>query len=73
MVRSGENALLVPPGRPAALVEALDRLLRDPFLVARMSDANVKRARDYTVEGLARRMAGFLADRIPEGVAGKIA
>jgi len=30
LIANGENGVLVPPGDPAALAKALDRLMRDP-------------------------------------------
>lgn len=39
VVVEGETGFLVPPGEPAALAEALDRLLGDPDLAARMGEA----------------------------------
>lgn len=38
-VTDGVDGLLVPPGQPAALAAALDRLLRDPAACARLGEA----------------------------------
>lgn len=37
LLRDGETALLVPPGDPAAMASAVDRILGDPALAARLS------------------------------------
>ena len=39
LIRDGENGLLVPPEDPVALAAALERLIRDPVLRARLGDA----------------------------------
>lgn len=46
VVRTGEQALLVPPGDAAALSAALGRLLTDPALCARLGGAARERARE---------------------------
>ncbi len=39
VIQDGHTGLLVPPGQPAALAEAIDRLLRDAGLRARLGQA----------------------------------
>jgi glycosyltransferase involved in cell wall biosynthesis len=38
LIRDGQNGLLVPPGDPAALAHALDKLLADPKAAQRMGE-----------------------------------
>jgi phosphatidylinositol alpha-mannosyltransferase len=44
VVRSGIEGLLVPPGDPARLADAVSRVLSDPVLAARLSEAGRARA-----------------------------
>jgi len=43
IVADGETGLLVPPGKVAALAEALERILADPVLARQMGDAGRER------------------------------
>jgi phosphatidylinositol alpha-mannosyltransferase len=47
VVRSGIEGLLVPPGDPKALAEAVSRVLSDPILAARLSEAGRTRAAGF--------------------------
>ncbi|MGE5530373.1 MAG: glycosyltransferase family 4 protein [Patescibacteria group bacterium] len=53
VVKDGETGLLVPPGRPEPLADALARLLTDPLL-----------ARDLGCKGRERFLATFTVDRM---------
>jgi glycosyltransferase involved in cell wall biosynthesis len=61
VVRDGYTGLLVPPGDPGALREAVSNLLRDPAERARLG-ANARRAvlACYSVHAYSRRLAGAL-------------
>jgi glycosyltransferase involved in cell wall biosynthesis len=46
IVRDGETGILIPPGDPWAIANALATLARDPELARRMGHAGLKRARE---------------------------
>jgi glycosyltransferase involved in cell wall biosynthesis len=54
-VRDGVEGLLVPPGRPAALAEALGTLVGDEALRARCAAAALERGERYDIVGAVRR------------------
>lgn len=57
LVIEGETGLLVEPGKPAFLADALEKLLRSPDLISKMGNAGRQRIeRHFT---LAARLAGF--------------
>jgi glycosyltransferase involved in cell wall biosynthesis len=58
-------AELIPPGDAKAAAEALLRVVRQPELRRRLTDAAVERVRAHTVEAEAARVRGFVADRAP--------
>jgi len=60
LLSDGGNALLVPPGDPLAAAAALDLILGDPALAARLAAAALARARDLTWDKRAERIASFL-------------
>ncbi|GAB4081393.1 glycosyltransferase [Modestobacter muralis] len=57
VVRHGETGLLVPPGDVPALTAALDRLVADPALRARLAAGARENARHYSWPHLATRVA----------------
>ncbi|MFW3168582.1 glycosyltransferase [Geodermatophilus sp. CPCC 206100] len=61
VVRDGATGLLVPPGDADALAAALDRLVADPDLRARLAAGARRRAHDYSWPQLAGRVAEVYA------------
>ncbi len=55
IVRHGEDGILVPPGDPAAMAEALGRLMADPELRRRMGGRAREAARRFAVEAVMPR------------------
>lgn len=61
LVEDGVTGLLVPPKAPAALAAALDRVLTDRALAARLASAGRERAlRDFTLDRVVREVAGVI-------------
>ena len=56
IVRDGVEGLHVPPGDPVALAAALERLLGDPPLRARLAAAGPARAREYELSQVLPRV-----------------
>ena len=57
----GDAGLLMPPGDAAAAVAALQRLAREPDLVAALVERGVARVREHTTDAECARIAEFLA------------
>jgi starch synthase len=69
LIGDGVHGLLVPPGDPDGLAEALASLLLDPERRASMGEAGRERQRrDFDFAGMVRK----LEERYEELVAGKI-
>ncbi|MGQ0660954.1 glycosyltransferase [Sphingosinicella sp.] len=64
LLRDGENALLVPPGEPAAAALALDRILNEPGLAGRLSEGAQESARGLTWDRRAEKIEAFLDARL---------
>jgi glycosyltransferase involved in cell wall biosynthesis len=60
LVRDGYSGVLVPPGDPIALADALIRVSSDPRLRRALGNGSIERARALTLELQARRAAEFL-------------
>jgi glycosyltransferase involved in cell wall biosynthesis len=61
LVRDDETGVIVPPGDPAALSSAIDRLLGDPELRARLGAAGSRAVAAYTYDAMAEAFARALA------------
>lgn len=64
LLRHGENAWLVEPDRAALAAEALDRLLGDRALAARLAESARRDAEASSWDSRAMRIAGFLNTRL---------
>jgi glycosyltransferase involved in cell wall biosynthesis len=60
----GDNALLVDPGDPRKAAAALDRVLGDPSLAARLGAGAAGTASRFGWDARAERIAGFLRRRL---------
>lgn len=67
LVVDGVTGLHVPPGRPAALAPALEHLLGDPDLRARLGSAGVRRARARYSWDRAAQTASGIYERLNGG------
>lgn len=68
LVRDGEDGLLVPPSDPAAMADAVQRLLDDPELAVRLGAAGRARAvAEFSVDATVRGYLRVLADADPGG------
>lgn len=56
VARDGLEALLVPPGDPAALADAVRELLDDPRLAAALGSAGTRRAREFDWDVVSARV-----------------
>jgi len=61
LVRDGENGLVVPPGDARALASAIDRVLGDPALRARLGAAARRDIAPYTYDAMAAAFDRALA------------
>lgn len=64
VVEDGRTGLRVPPGDPAALAEALDRLLDDPGLRHAMGQAGRERARRFEVAAVAPQVVAVFEEAL---------
>lgn len=70
LVRHGETGLLCEPGEASELAEALDALLSDPPRARRMGESGAARARLFTWDASAARLAAVYEQVASAGVSG---
>jgi glycosyltransferase involved in cell wall biosynthesis/acetyltransferase-like isoleucine patch superfamily enzyme len=72
MIDDGTHGLLVPPNDPARMAGAIDRLLRDRGLAARLGEAARQRAEDrYSRAAMVRRFETYYLDLVANPRAGR--
>jgi glycosyltransferase involved in cell wall biosynthesis len=62
LIRDGQEGVLVEPGDVSSLAAAIERLLADPELRARMGAAGRRRALDYTASSVVPRVEAAYRD-----------
>jgi glycosyltransferase involved in cell wall biosynthesis len=67
ILRDGVNALLVEPGDPIALASAIDRLLKDPELAARLARAALDEVPNYSWDRRAERLEALFTETLAAG------
>ncbi len=74
IVTHDQNGLLVPPGDPAALAAAIERLAKDPGLWLRLAEAGRRRFRDnFSWEAIVRRWEEVYRGVVsPQGRSGSV-
>jgi glycosyltransferase involved in cell wall biosynthesis len=71
VIRDGVDGILVPPGDPVRLAEAMTAILRDPERAARLGASGRARARrEFHVDRLVRETASLYSELLdPKGIA----
>lgn len=65
VVVEGSTALLVPPGDPSALADALERVLSDPSLAARFGTAGRHRAEEFSWPRILPQYLQLIGEVVP--------
>jgi glycosyltransferase involved in cell wall biosynthesis len=68
LVESGETGLLVKPGDPSALREALANVIRQPELGQRLAAAAKARLEPFRITSVAERFANFYEELLTEAI-----
>ena len=71
IVEDGRSGLLVPPGDPRAIADAVERVLGDPALAAALGKGASERALLFTEERMAREVALILEDVLERARSGR--
>ncbi len=66
-IEDGVSGLLVPPEEPAAIAEALDKVLRDPALHDRLAHAGRAAAQRLSLRAMADSYIDLITRRVPVG------
>src|SRR5690606_13119093 len=65
VVVDGESGFVVPPADPAALADAVERVLRDPALARTLGERGERRVREhFSLEAMLRAIDGLYREQL---------
>jgi phosphatidyl-myo-inositol alpha-mannosyltransferase len=70
VIRKDVDGLMVPPGDPMALAQAVARILREPELGKKLSEAGRARAREFTWDRVVGEVEDVYGDALRSGTRG---
>jgi len=67
IIHHDENGILIPPGDPVAIADAVKRLVREPAFTGKLLDNSTELASRYTIEHWLETIVSILAPRLSSG------